>query len=268
MSGSILLVEDDPTASLALSKILEGAGYRVRGASDGATAMALLEQHSFDLVLTDLRLPDTDGLSVMRAAQRQPEPPALVLLTGYSTVDSAIAALRLGAHDYLRKPCQPQALLETVAAAVARHSVQRRQNATLQTLSQTLAQMQQQIRALEPGPRAAEPPEPPAAPARAHEQTLAVGGLELGRLPHETLYQGRPLHLTPMEHTFLRCLAEARGDVVLCTDIVRRTHGYNADATLAQNLLKSHVRNLRRKIDPDLIVNVRGMGYRLRGEEP
>jgi DNA-binding response OmpR family regulator len=265
MSGSILLVEDDPTASLALSKILEGAGYRVRSASDGASAIALLERHSFDVVLTDLRLPDTDGISVMRAAQRQVHPPALVLLTGYSTVDTAVAALRLGAHDYLRKPCQPQALLESVASALERNSAQRRQSATLQTLAQTLAQMQNQIKTLEPGAAPAAP-EPPAHTPATQDQPLTVGPLELGRMPHETLYDGRPLHLTPMEHTFLRCLAEARGGVVLCTDIVRRTHGYNADAAVAQNLLKSHVRNLRRKIDPDLIVNVRGIGYRL-GEE-
>jgi DNA-binding NtrC family response regulator len=105
MSANILLVEDDPAARLALSRMLESVGYQVATAPDGSTAITMLSETSFDVVVSDMRLPDIDGVEVLQVATSLPFPPSVVLLTGYGTLDTAIAALRAGASDYLLKPC-------------------------------------------------------------------------------------------------------------------------------------------------------------------
>ena len=102
--SKVLVVDDDPFALRSIAKVLEGGRYQVMTAINGSEALDLLRQDSFDLVLTDLKMPEVDGLEVLRQA-REIAPQAVVLiLTGYASVESAIEALREGAYDYLVKP--------------------------------------------------------------------------------------------------------------------------------------------------------------------
>ncbi|MEA2627440.1 MAG: hypothetical protein QOD06_3485 [Candidatus Binatota bacterium] len=107
----ILIVEDEPNMVRTLAKILERRGFGVASASDGREALSVLESQSIDLVLTDLKMPGMGGMEMLtKMRARGLERPTLVL-TGYGTVQSAVEAMKLGAADYLIKPCNPDELL-------------------------------------------------------------------------------------------------------------------------------------------------------------
>jgi len=105
MSGPTLLVaDDDPVALALLGEVLTGEGYAVRTASGGEECLRRAAAERFDLAIIDLRMPDLGGLEVVRRlATIQPGVPAIIL-TAFATIDTAIEAIREGAHDYLSKP--------------------------------------------------------------------------------------------------------------------------------------------------------------------
>lgn len=113
----ILVVDDNGALVENLSEILEGAGYAVRGAASCAAALSLARE-GFDVALVDLRLPDGDGTALApQLKEVQPEG-EVVLLTGFATLESAVAAVRAGACAYLVKPCATHELLVTVEQAM------------------------------------------------------------------------------------------------------------------------------------------------------
>jgi DNA-binding NtrC family response regulator len=107
----ILIVEDDPGLRFTMTDALEGKGFAVTGAGNGAEAIRRLLDESFDVVVTDLRLPGKDGMEVLREARGKIPPPSVVVMTGYGSVESAVAAMKSGAEDYLTKPFPVEALL-------------------------------------------------------------------------------------------------------------------------------------------------------------
>lgn len=107
----ILIVEDDPGLRFTMTDALEGKGFAVTGADNGVEAVRRLLDEAFDVVVTDLRLPGKDGMEVLRAARRKTPPPSVVVMTGYGSVESAVAAMKSGAEDYLTKPFPMEALL-------------------------------------------------------------------------------------------------------------------------------------------------------------
>jgi DNA-binding response OmpR family regulator len=262
MSAHILLAEDDQIARMALGRILESAGYQVTTASDGAEAIQTLHEHTFDLVVSDIRMPHAGGIEVLQAAMSLERPPAVLLLTGQATIDTAISALRSGAADYLLKPCPPQTLIESVRKALERRRESEQQNHALRNLARDVAQIQRHLQSINVGDSVMPANNDTALPIDA-EPDLSWGELQIGRFPHETRYRGVILHLTPIEHALLRCLVEAEGRLVPYNEIVNQTHGHATSDAEAQLLLKSHVRNLRRKLNDELIVNTRGAGYRI-----
>ncbi len=262
MTITILLVEDDQTARMLLADGLTGAGYQVTQAPNGEAALALLEQQSFDVVVTDIKMRRVDGIQVLNAAKRQPYQPAVILLTGFGSLETSIAALRAGAHDYLLKPCDPPDLLKSVAAAVRRRSAARRHADAVRAIAQNLARLCDDEEAAVSEPSA----EPAPTPSPASEQRpryLRVGLLVIDTFRHSVAFADELIQATPIEYALLSCLAEGQGRLMTYSEIVRRTHGYAADEDEAQLLLKAHVRNLRRKIPPDYLINVRGSGYML-----
>ncbi|MBL8727846.1 MAG: sigma-54-dependent Fis family transcriptional regulator [Planctomycetes bacterium] len=100
----ILLVEDEQTIAVTLRDDLEAAGYEVEHRADGAAAIDLLGQKSFDVVITDVRLPGADGMQVLAAAKRARPDTEVLVMTAYATVEHAVEAMRLGADDYIQKP--------------------------------------------------------------------------------------------------------------------------------------------------------------------
>src|SRR6185503_12136034 len=114
--GPILVVDDEPSIRTALCEVLNRTGHPVLVARDGQEALALLEQRSVWLVITDLRMPRLGGLELLREIKRRFSQTLVVLITGYATLESAIEAIRAGASDYLMKPFDSEA----VAALIRR----------------------------------------------------------------------------------------------------------------------------------------------------
>ena len=120
MPPRLLIVDDEESVTITLAAILEMDGYNVATALSGPAALKLIEDEVFDLVLTDLRLDDFDGLDVLAAARRRSPDTVIIVLTGYGSLDSAVTALRDGAYDYLLKPAGVEDLRGTVARGIER----------------------------------------------------------------------------------------------------------------------------------------------------
>lgn len=259
MKPHILLVEDDAMARLALSYRLQYAGYQVTEAADGETAIALLPQHTFELVISDIILGTVSGIDVLEAAKNQPYRPAVILLTGHATLETSIDAMRKGAHDYLLKPCTDDELLSSVSRALQRYHDERRLREVVVLLNDLYGkpELNRTVTASDLQKQTGYPIAPPALPVP------RIGALTIGSSRQQVWFNGQPVHLTPIEYALLRYLATSPGDVRSYVDIVSHTHGYEVSDAEAQLLLKSHIRNLRHKLAPGYLVNDRGTGYKL-----
>jgi DNA-binding NtrC family response regulator len=100
----ILVVDDEPLMREFLGETLTRQRYRVKVVGDGEEALSLLKRDRYALVLSDLRMPERDGLSLLRAAREVSPETRFVIMTGYATIDNAVEAMKLGAADYLTKP--------------------------------------------------------------------------------------------------------------------------------------------------------------------
>ncbi len=110
-----LLVEDEANMVRTLAKILERKGYVVDSAGSGEEALERLSAAGYDLVITDLNMPRMDGMQLLREMKERQLNPATIVLTGHGTIQSAVEAMKLGAGDYLIKPCHPDELLMVAA---------------------------------------------------------------------------------------------------------------------------------------------------------
>jgi two-component system response regulator HydG len=125
MPDSLLLVEDRETLRTVLAKAL-GERFEVEAVKDGSAAIARLQETSFAVVVTDVRMPGADGMAVLLAARELDVPPEVVLMTAYAEVPAAVAALKAGAYDYLSKPVEPDDLVRIAARAADRFALIRR----------------------------------------------------------------------------------------------------------------------------------------------
>ena len=100
----VLVVEDDPEMLALVCEHLTAEGHAVTGASRGAEAISRLRTGEFDVVLTDLRLPDADGMEVLRVARESQRDVPVILFTAFGSIETAIRAIRQGAYDYVTKP--------------------------------------------------------------------------------------------------------------------------------------------------------------------
>jgi signal transduction histidine kinase len=115
----LLVVDDEENIVLTISEVLRLEGYEVDVASSGRAAVTLLDRGpEYDLVLTDLHMDEGDGLSLLQEVRARTPLTIVVVLTGFAAVESAIAALRHGAYDYLTKPCIIAELIHTVARGI------------------------------------------------------------------------------------------------------------------------------------------------------
>lgn len=132
--GNVLLVDDDRHLRTAYGRILRQAGFTVAELADGRSVGSTLAADDFDLVISDIRLVDTNGIEVLRAAhQLEPELP-VVLMTGDGDLESAIQAIELGALRYLTKPIAPSDLRQVAEVAVNTHVQAKAKRQALQRL--------------------------------------------------------------------------------------------------------------------------------------
>ncbi len=114
LTGRILIVDDDPYFLRVLSRILSAENFQVKTAEGAAQAAEVLKENSFDVVISDLRLPDGDGLSILQQVRKGGREVPVVILTAYGEVDSYLEAMNAGVTEYLNKPVKSEELIAVV----------------------------------------------------------------------------------------------------------------------------------------------------------
>ncbi|MBN2644469.1 MAG: sigma-54-dependent Fis family transcriptional regulator [Desulfuromonadaceae bacterium] len=123
-SVRILIIDDEASLRHLLTTILTDDGYRCDEAADGKTALTKLAMEHYDLILSDIRMPGMDGLALMEQALKRDSTLALVMMSAYGSIDTAIDCVKQGAYDYIAKPFRPDDLLLTVKKALERRRLQ------------------------------------------------------------------------------------------------------------------------------------------------
>jgi DNA-binding NtrC family response regulator len=121
MAGSrVLLVDDEVIFTRNMSKLLMFRGYTVTAVNRGDAAIRELEQNSFDVIVLDLKMPGMDGITTLKEIMKLGLFTETLILTGHGSIDSALEAMKIGAYDYLTKPCEIDELVAKIEAAGAK----------------------------------------------------------------------------------------------------------------------------------------------------
>ncbi len=123
--GPILVVDDEEIVRDSLASWLEEDGYQVDTAADGPAALGRLAEKAYAILLVDLKMPGMDGLQVLAQARTIQPDAAVIIMTAYATVDTAVQAMKQGAHDYLVKPFEPEELSQMVSRLTQQRNLQR-----------------------------------------------------------------------------------------------------------------------------------------------
>ena len=115
---NILIVDDDEVVRLGYLRTLAGVQCNAEVAWNGNEALRVMEQHPFDVVLLDLRMPGPDGMSVLKTIKEKWPESEVVVVTGYPSIETAKEAVRLGAYNYLAKPVSPDDVIKAAHGAM------------------------------------------------------------------------------------------------------------------------------------------------------
>jgi len=116
--ANILIVDDEEVVRLSHLRSLQSVNCNARVAEDGTRALQVMEQQPFDVILLDLRMPDLDGMEVLRTIKDRWPDSEVVIITGYPTIESAKEAVRLGAYNYIAKPVGPDEVIKAANDAM------------------------------------------------------------------------------------------------------------------------------------------------------
>lgn len=250
MSARILIVDDEASIRFALEEALTRDGHDVASVESGRAALIRMSAEPFDLVLLDLRLPDIEGTTVLAEMRARWPETIIIMLTAHATLESAVAALRVGAHDYLIKPCSTDSIRLSVNTGLAKREAAQRV--------------------------AADSPAANDVETNRARRFFSRKGLTIDFDRHQVKYHDRLLDLTPTEFSLFAHLALEAPRVVSAQELIQEAQGITVDASEAREMIRFHVHRLRSKLrgltgDDGLIQNVRGIGYAIdwaNGTEP
>jgi DNA-binding response OmpR family regulator len=259
LSGSVLIIDDEPGLRQTFTRILKQTGCEVTTAADGIEALQRLASAKYDLAYLDIHLPEMDGLQVLKEIQKLYPQMPVVLFTAHASLESAVEAIRLGATDYLIKPVDPETLIARTRVILAEQAVQRRRR----EIQDQIETLQAELKTLEQP----QPSEPPLAPPRG-DRFLKRGQLIVDLQARRATFGEKVLTLPPAAFDYLVVLTRHAPDVVEYQTLVSEAQGYQTDRREAQELAKWHIHELRDSLEPDprdphYVLNVRGVGYRL-----
>jgi len=115
---TILVVEDKESMARMLKDALESEGYRVISAGDGTEGVRYLKENRIDLVITDLKLPEKDGIEILKASKEENQFRSVIVMTAFGSIETAVAAMKEGAFDFITKPFDIDHLLMLIKRAL------------------------------------------------------------------------------------------------------------------------------------------------------
>jgi DNA-binding response OmpR family regulator len=251
--AKILIVDDEPGIRDSLSDVLVQEGYQVVAAENGENAINLIENEQFDLMLLDIMMPGMSGVDVLRVTHRKVPDLKVILLTAHGTLETAVEALRLGAHDYLLKPASAYDILASISRGLASRAEKQQKKYILEQMESSI----QKLKDTE-GFQTTQTSEP---------NLLVLEDNVMFDVNRREIWQGDVrIGLTPTEGKLLRVLVENRGRVLSHRELVFQVQGYETTDWEAPEVLRPLISRLRRKLaifdsGESWISNVRGTGY-------
>jgi DNA-binding response OmpR family regulator len=257
INARLLVVDDDNAVRAPIAKLLRLKGYQVDEAATGEIALKKIESINYDLMLLDLILPGMSGVEIMRHARAARRDLLMIVLTAHASAESAITAVKIGAVDYLLKPCKSEDLFLVIAKALQERAQQQRRQNLLSMIGDVMDQLRE-----------------PESPAPVASATIAAARdkniLELDRAKRVVTIKTDPpysVELTEGEVSILVALMNQPNQVLSCNQIAETALGYQGmDKWTVENVIRSAVFRLRQKLEagpnaPELIRTVRGRGY-------
>lgn len=119
----VLLVDDEEKFVTSNAKLLSKRGYDIMTALDGKEALKILETHDVHVAVLDVKMPGMDGITLLKEIKNRYPLVEVVMLTGHATFDSAVSGLKIGACDYLMKPCQISELIQKIGEAYEKRKI-------------------------------------------------------------------------------------------------------------------------------------------------
>lgn len=117
--GKVLVIDDEDIVRTSCIRVLSPEGYQVSVAQNGMEGIRMIEEENFDVVLTDLKMPDMDGIEILKKIKKEWPSIEVIIITGYQAIDAAKKSINLGAFEYIEKPFTPDVVLQAVMKAVA-----------------------------------------------------------------------------------------------------------------------------------------------------
>lgn len=259
-TASILIVDDEPSVRVMLEAALRAQNYRVESATSGSHALQQLAADEFDLMLLDLRLGDADGIEILQEAKARWPALEVILLTAHGSINSAIAALRHGAFDYLLKPAQVHEIRDRVERGLERRRAAQQRGHLLQQLSEG-------VRALGMIDRG----NLEEVPLSTSGDRIEVGPLMLDLRRQTAIVGHEKLSLTRTEFALLTALSQQPNTALSYSTLSEAVYNRAQPEDEARALLRPHIARLRNKIESTTssgvsLISIRSMGYMLQTE--
>ena len=267
-TGRILVVDDEATIRFFLEETLTRDGHEVVAVESGEAALELgaSQENAFDLALIDLKLTGVGGMEVMASLRRHSPDMSIIVLTGHGSMETAVKALRQGAHDYLFKPCKTVQLRESVRTGLLKRRRELRQHRLLNQLEQNLTSSLEDIRATVVESFA--PPHSLSTESADEQESrfLQRGNLIVDFMRHVITLDGHLLELSPTEFDLMAYLVSEAPRVISSQEMVREVQGYESELWEARGIVRGHIYRIRQKIKTatgrtGIVRTARGVGY-------
>lgn len=267
MTAKILIVEDETNIRIFLQDLLLGEGYVVTAVSNGDVALQKLHQNTFDLALLDLKLDGISGIDILTHIRQHAPDTTVIILTAYGSLETAVQALRLGAHDYLLKPCEANQIRYSVQQGLHKQEQEQKRKSTLVQLEKHLNSTLDNIRAVVSGFNSSLPLE-----TFSENPRFLRHGIFIVDVTRRTVTcNGRLLELTPLQFELLTYLIHEAPRVVSSWQLM--THVYKNESSPPDDIdvIRAHIYRIRQKIkdvggDPNFIQTKRGVGFAIKEE--
>lgn len=222
----LIIIEDEKDLALPLKKSLETAGFAVDYAEDGSKGLSLLQSNEYDCILLDLNLPEIDGLSLAKQLRASQNTTPVIMVTARSQLYNKIEGFDHGADDYITKPFATKELIARIKAVIKRNSMNKLEKLTFgKNGNYELIPSQNKV------------------------------------IKHKTDKQHEEIPLSTKETGILEYLLRNKGNIVSTEEILE--HVWDREIDTFTDTVKTHIKTLRKKIDPEksILKTIRGKGY-------